>query len=177
MRETTSATKLNGKGRHSGVSVRSYNSIPGTVLRQEPQPRQATGVATRVLQRDPIGYAGGVNLYVYVGGRAVAAVDPRGTDVQTACQSRCWQTCGNNDGPACQSCITCCEYAGDDPRRRPNAFLLRHSLRARTPSAVGVQRACASNVAGRLRLVRYSLARQVVQPAAPWQGESTSNVS
>ena len=57
---------------------RTYGSIPGTVLRQEPKSRQATGVATRVLQRDPIGYAGGVNLYEYVGGRAVVAVDPSG---------------------------------------------------------------------------------------------------
>ncbi len=60
------------------VRNRTYNSIPGTALRQEPKSRQATGVATRVLQRDPIGYAGGVNVYEYVGGRAVAAVDPEG---------------------------------------------------------------------------------------------------
>ena len=58
------------------IRNRAYNSIPDTVLRQEPKSRQATGVATRVLQRDPIGYAGGVNLYEYVGGRAVVAVDP-----------------------------------------------------------------------------------------------------
>ena len=32
----------------------------------------------RWLQRDPIGYAGGVNLYEYVGGRAVVAVDTTG---------------------------------------------------------------------------------------------------
>jgi RHS repeat-associated protein len=32
----------------------------------------------RWLQRDPIGYMGGVNLYEYVGGRAVVAVDPTG---------------------------------------------------------------------------------------------------
>ncbi len=32
----------------------------------------------RWLQRDPIGYAGGVNLYEYVGGRPVAAMDPSG---------------------------------------------------------------------------------------------------
>ena len=57
---------------------RSYNPIPGTVLRQEPKSRQATGVATRVLQRDPIGYAGGINLYEYVGGRASVATDSDG---------------------------------------------------------------------------------------------------
>jgi RHS repeat-associated protein len=34
----------------------------------------------RWLQRDPIGYLGGVNLYEYVGGRAVVAVDPEGKD-------------------------------------------------------------------------------------------------
>ncbi|MGC9260544.1 MAG: RHS repeat-associated core domain-containing protein [Phycisphaerae bacterium] len=33
----------------------------------------------RWLQRDPIGYAGGINLYEYVGGGAVATVDPTGT--------------------------------------------------------------------------------------------------
>ncbi len=60
------------------VRNRSYNSIPGTVLRQEPKSRQATGVATRVLQRDPIGYAGGVNFYEYVGGRASAVLDTTG---------------------------------------------------------------------------------------------------
>ena len=32
----------------------------------------------RWLQRDPIGYAGGINLYEYVGGRPVAAMDPSG---------------------------------------------------------------------------------------------------
>ncbi|MHB1769389.1 MAG: RHS repeat domain-containing protein [Phycisphaerae bacterium] len=32
----------------------------------------------RWLQRDPIGYAGGVNLYEYVGGRAVMETDPTG---------------------------------------------------------------------------------------------------
>ena len=62
------------------VRNRGYNPIPGTVLRQEPKSRQATGVATRVLQRDPIGYAGGINLYDYVGGRAVVDVDPKGRD-------------------------------------------------------------------------------------------------
>jgi uncharacterized protein RhaS with RHS repeats len=36
-------------------------------------------VLGRWIQRDPIGYAGGVNLYEYVGGRAVAGVDPMGT--------------------------------------------------------------------------------------------------
>ena len=32
----------------------------------------------RWIQRDPIGYAGGINLYEYVGGRAVVALDPKG---------------------------------------------------------------------------------------------------
>ena len=61
------------------VLNRTYNSIPGTVLRQGPKSRQATGVAARVLQRDPIGYSGGVNLYEYVGGRATVGLDPTGT--------------------------------------------------------------------------------------------------
>ncbi|EQD80217.1 hypothetical protein B1A_01122, partial [mine drainage metagenome] len=33
----------------------------------------------RWLQRDPIGYSGGVNLYEYVGGRAATGLDPTGT--------------------------------------------------------------------------------------------------
>jgi len=33
----------------------------------------------RWLQRDPIGYQGGINLYEYVGGRVVTEVDPEGT--------------------------------------------------------------------------------------------------
>ncbi len=61
------------------MRTRTYSSIPGTVLRQEPKSRHATGAATRVLQRDPIGYAGGINVYEYVGGRPVTAVDPSGT--------------------------------------------------------------------------------------------------
>ncbi len=76
----------------------------------------------RWIQRDPIGYAGGVNLYEYVGGQPAVAMDPRGTDVQTACQSRCWQTCGGNDSPACQNCITCCEFAGEDPTGAAKCF-------------------------------------------------------
>ena len=59
------------------IRNRTYGSVPGGVLRQEPKSRQPTGVATRVLQRDPIGYAAGINLYEYVGGRAVAAVARR----------------------------------------------------------------------------------------------------
>ncbi len=66
------------------VRNRTYSSIPGTVLRQEPKSRKATGVATRVLQRDPIGYAGGINLYEYVGGRAVAGADASGLAIVTA---------------------------------------------------------------------------------------------
>ena len=34
----------------------------------------------RWVQRDPIGYSGGINLYGYVGGRAVVELDPEGTD-------------------------------------------------------------------------------------------------
>ncbi len=62
------------------VPNRSYNAMLG-----------------RWLQRDPIGYAGGVNLYGYVGGGAVVAVDP--TRILTKadrdfelnnCVSDCW---------------------------------------------------------------------------------------
>ena len=34
----------------------------------------------RWIQRDPIGYQGGINLYEYVGGRAVVEIDPMGHD-------------------------------------------------------------------------------------------------
>ena len=37
----------------------------------------------RWIQRDPIGYAGGINLYEYVGGRADAALDPLGLAAET----------------------------------------------------------------------------------------------
>ncbi len=41
----------------------------------------AEGISVgRWLQRDPIGYAGGVNVYEYVGGRAVAEVDTSGNN-------------------------------------------------------------------------------------------------
>ena len=40
----------------------------------------------RWLQRDPIGYAGGINLYEYVGGRAVIGIDPAG---EFCCSDQC----------------------------------------------------------------------------------------
>ena len=67
------------------IRSRTYNSIPGMVLRQEPKSRQATGVATRVLQRDPIGYAGGINLYEYVGAMPCTAPDPLGLVSKCKC--------------------------------------------------------------------------------------------
>ncbi|MHB1768610.1 MAG: RHS repeat protein [Phycisphaerae bacterium] len=76
-----STAQLNQRDTETGIYYvrnRMYGSIPGTVWRQEPKSRRATGVATRVLQRDPIGYAGGVNLYEYVHGRAVNKADPNG---------------------------------------------------------------------------------------------------
>jgi hypothetical protein len=72
MSETTSATKLNGKDCRSGIPLQSYGSIPDTVLRHEPKSQQATGAAMRALQRDQIGYAGGINLYEYVGSSPVS---------------------------------------------------------------------------------------------------------
>ncbi len=79
------------------VRNRTYSSVPGTVLRQEPKSRLATGVATRVLQRDPIGYAGGINLYEYVSGRVVIALDAKGTtsgNQHQCCQKRQGNCCG-----------------------------------------------------------------------------------
>ena len=54
-------------------------------------------VLGRWVQRDPIGYEGGINLYEYVGGRAVVAVDPSGED--NFCHARCrfiFSTCSRN---------------------------------------------------------------------------------
>ena len=49
----------------------------------------ARGISVgRWLQRDPIGYAGGVNLYEYVGGRAVTGIDPTG---KFCCSDQCSQ--------------------------------------------------------------------------------------
>ncbi len=45
--------------------------------------RTYSPVLGRWIQRDPIGYAGGVNLYEYVGGLADAAVDPMGLAGET----------------------------------------------------------------------------------------------
>jgi hypothetical protein len=44
----------------------------------------------RWLQRDPIGYAGGINLYEYVGGRAVVSVDPLGLRARPGPQPPQW---------------------------------------------------------------------------------------
>jgi hypothetical protein len=64
-------------------------TVPGTVLRQEPKSRKVSGGTIRDVQRDPIGYVGGINLYEYVAGRAVVTVDPEGN----ACVpcSQCYQ--------------------------------------------------------------------------------------
>ena len=60
----------------------------------------------RWLQCDPIGYAGGVNLYEYVGGRAVMGLDPEG---------KTWWTCA-----VCISCagaygVSCAILCGRNP--------------------------------------------------------------
>ena len=43
-------------------------------------------VLGRWIQRDPIGYAGGINLYEYVEGRATLATDPKGTECDVTFQ-------------------------------------------------------------------------------------------
>jgi|GEM_PF-1438487 len=45
----------------------------------------------RWLQRDPIGYSGGVNLYGYVHGRAVVATDPSGLFDNCPCPGGVWE--------------------------------------------------------------------------------------
>ena len=74
-----------------------YSPALYTVLRQEPKSPGQPGRASkkiavlREIQRDQIGYAGGINLYEYVGSRAVAALDPTG--------EKC-RTCYGPHGPA-----------------------------------------------------------------------------
>ncbi len=60
----------------------------------------ADGISVgRWLQRDPIGYAGGVNLYEYVGGRAATSTDPTGRVRVTGWYgalgfaAACWGSC------------------------------------------------------------------------------------
>jgi len=66
------------------VRNRTYNPARYTVLRQELKSPGRPGRASkkiavlREIQRDPIGYSGGINLYDYLGGRAVADADPYG---------------------------------------------------------------------------------------------------
>ena len=55
-------------------------------------------VLGRRLTRDPIGYAGGINLYEYVAERAVVAVDPSGLLTEADCGrplNRCVDNCWN----------------------------------------------------------------------------------
>ncbi len=55
--------------------------------------RYYSPVLGRWLTRDPIGYAGGINLYEYCGGRAVVLADPHGMDscekVALGCERNC----------------------------------------------------------------------------------------
>ena len=55
----------------------------------------------RWLQRDPIGYAGGINLYEYVGGRAEVEVDPEGLLRCVPCYV-CQQTLDQEEAQAIQ---------------------------------------------------------------------------
>ena len=55
-------------------------------LRQEPKSGNALGATTREIQREPIGVAGGINLYEYFGGRAGAEADPACTNSGTVAE-------------------------------------------------------------------------------------------
>ncbi|EQD79982.1 RHS repeat-associated core domain protein, partial [mine drainage metagenome] len=66
--------------------------------------RTYSPVLGRWLQRDPIGYAGGVNLYEYVGGRAATAVDPTGLLRCVPCY-QCQQTLDQEEAQAIQQIV------------------------------------------------------------------------
>ncbi len=53
----------------------------------------------RWIQRDPIGYSGGINLYEYVSGRAVVGMDPSGLLTEADCEAqlnKCVSDCWNS---------------------------------------------------------------------------------
>ena len=61
--------------------------------------RQYNPTLGRFMQTDPIGIAGGVNLYAYVGGDPVNAVDPWGLDKEMITRSQCTDRGGTVVGP------------------------------------------------------------------------------
>jgi RHS repeat-associated protein len=63
--------------------------------------RTYSPVLGRWIQRDPIGYAGGINLYEYVSGRSAIALDANGTT-----SSNQHQCCQKREGNCCGADIT-----------------------------------------------------------------------
>ena len=56
------------------------------VIERRVRNRSYNAALGRWLQRDPIGYAGGINLYEYVGGRPAIGIDPAG---EFCCSDQC----------------------------------------------------------------------------------------
>ena len=72
-------------------------------------------VLGRWIQRDPIGYAGGVNLYEYVGGRAVVVADPTGTDRCSSKETLAWLAIGAAGAAGFTAAVTCATALAPEP--------------------------------------------------------------
>ena len=99
-----------------------YRFDPETVL-YHVRNRTYSPVLGRWLQRDPLGYAGGVNLYEYVGGRVTVEVDTTGLrPSNNICHAAChsiWLNCtvfGGEVGPeVCAAVFFACILVCDVP--------------------------------------------------------------
>ncbi len=90
----------------------------------------------RWLQRDPIGYAGGINLYEYVGGRAVVASDPEGL-MCDADQVLYWTAAAGAAAAAVTAGLTC--LAAVAPEAEPEAGFACLAALLTATAAIGTQ--------------------------------------
>ena len=82
MSRDTSASFTWGTRLRYGWTGREYDAETGLYFHRA---RSYSAVQRRFTQEDPIGYAGGSNLYAYVGGSPLERRDPYGLDYMTVC--------------------------------------------------------------------------------------------